>query len=125
MTIQNPSTGPLQSSSPRSDETSQSQEAAQSSEAETDESAAAEETTSGDRVDISSAAQAAQAEVGGDAALIERGRKALETSSLSADRLAELRERVDSGRYTEPDVAEQVAEGLAEDFGGTQAGDVE
>jgi anti-sigma28 factor (negative regulator of flagellin synthesis) len=123
MTVQNnPSTGPVQPNSARSDDADQAQEAAQADGAEGAESAAPDETTSGDRVEISDTAQAAQAEVGSDAALIESGRQELTSSSLSAERLSELREQVENGRYTEPDVTQQVAEGLAEDLGRAASG---
>lgn len=117
MTVQNnPSTGPVQPNSARPDDASQAQEANQAQGAEGEDTAATEETTPGDRVEISDAARAAQSEKSGDAALIDRARSELETSSLSADRLEELQERVESGRYTDPDVTQQVAENLADDL---------
>jgi hypothetical protein len=118
MTVDNnPSAGSVQPNSSRPDGADQAQEAGQSDGVESSETSSVEESTPEDRVEISDAARAAQSE-GGDAALIERGRAALESSSLSEGRLAELRENVESGRYAEPDVTEQVAEGLAADFGG-------
>lgn len=123
MTVQNnPSTGPVQPNSARSDDAGQAQEAAQTDGAEGAKSAAPDETTSGDRVEISDTAQAAQSEVGSDAALIESGRQELASSSLSAERLSELREQVENGRYTEPDVTQQVVEGLVEDLGRAASG---
>lgn len=119
MTIENnPSAGSVQPNSSRPDGAEQAQQAAQSDGAESSETSSVEESGPEDRVEISDVARAAQSEVGGDAALIERGRAALESSSLSDGRLAELRANVESGRYTEPEVTEQIAEGLAEDFGG-------
>ncbi|MFB6273797.1 MAG: hypothetical protein ABEL51_12965 [Salinibacter sp.] len=118
MTVQNnPSTGPIQPNSARSDEAGQAQEAGQTDGAESEGAAAANETSSSDRVEISDAARAAQSQAGDDAALVKRARQELgESSTLSADRLSELREQVDNGRFTEPDVTQQVAQRLANDL---------
>lgn len=118
MTIQdNPSAGSVQPNSSRNDGPNKAQEAAQSDGVESNESNSTEKSTPSDRVEISDEARAAQSETGDNAALVERGRAELESSSsLSEDRLAELRENVESGQYTESDVTEQVAQGLAEDL---------
>lgn len=118
MAIQNPSTGPLHTNPARSDEASQAQEAA-SSEGKENEPAATEETSASDRVEISDAAREAHSDVGGDAALIERGQQALKESSLSDARLAELQRRVEDGYYTQSEVTQEIAEGLARDLGGS------
>ena len=120
MTIQdNPSAGSIQPNSSRNDGPDQAQDAAQSDGVESSETSSTDDTSPTDRVEISDEARKAQAETGDNAALVERGRAALESSrSLSDDRLAELRENVESGRYTEPDAIQQSAEGLAEDLGG-------
>lgn len=118
MSIQNPSTGPVHSNPARGEEANQAHEAAQTDEAQGEEAASTEETTPSDQVEISDAARAAHSEVGEDAALIERGRKALEESSLSEDRLAELQQRVEDGYYTQPEATQQIVEGLAQDVGG-------
>lgn len=117
MTIQNPSTGPARSNPMRSDEAGTTQDAAQSANAGNQAPDAPEE-TAGDRVEISDAARSAQSESGEDAALVKRGREALQDSSLSSDRLAELQQRVENGFYSEPSSIQKVAEGLAEDIGG-------
>lgn len=117
MTVQNnPSAGPVQPNSARSDEAEQARQASQADGAKgTD--APPDEAAPGDRVEISDAARAAQSDAAGDAALVQRAREALSTSSLSADRLSELRANAESGRYTEPDAVQQAAEGLADDLG--------
>ena len=79
----------------------------------------ASSTASTDRVEISDAARAAQVSAAGDAALVEQGRQVLQDSSLSADRLDELRQRVERGVYSEPSSVETVAEKLAGALGGT------
>lgn len=123
MTVQNnPSTGPVQPNSARSDDASQAQGAAQTDDTESAESGAPDETASSDRVEISDAARAAQSEAGGDSALIERGRRELASQSLSDARLTELQEQVESGRFTEPDVTQQVVEGLAGDLSSPGSG---
>lgn len=126
MTVENnPSAGSVQPNSSRPDGAEQAQEAAQSDGAGSSETSSADESTPGDRVEISDAARAAQSEGGGDAALVERGRAALESSSLSAERLTELRENVENGRYTQPEVTQQVARGLGEDLGTAAPGEGE
>ncbi|PSQ76552.1 MAG: hypothetical protein BRD30_11010 [Bacteroidetes bacterium QH_2_63_10] len=117
MTIQdNPSAGSVQPNGPRSDGPDQAQEAAQSDGVESSETSSTDEASRSDRVEISEEARAAQSELGDNAALIERGRAELKSSSLSEERLTELRENVENGRYTESDVTEQVAQGLADDL---------
>lgn len=118
MTIQNPSTGPLHSNRARNGEANEAQETAHSGETKGNEPDSTEETSPSDQVEISEAARMAHSEVDGDAALIELGRKGLESASLSEGRLAELQQRVESGYYTTPEMTEQIAEGLAEDFSG-------
>jgi anti-sigma28 factor (negative regulator of flagellin synthesis) len=120
MTIQNPSTGPAQSGSIHSDGAQGAQEAASAN--ETDDSSDAQKadaSSSTDRVEISDAARSAQSAAAGDAALVERGRQVLQDSSLSADRLNELRQRVESGAYSDPSSIEKVAEKLAGALGGS------
>lgn len=118
MTIQNPSTGPLQPNSARNDDVSEAQQAASSEDASSEQSAETTDAAGTDQVEISDAARAAQERLSGeDVALIERGRQALEESSLSEERRAELQEQVENGRFTEPDVTQQVASTLAEVLG--------
>lgn len=117
MTIQdNPSAGSIPPNGPRNDGPDQAQEAAQSDGVESSETSSADESRSSDRVEISEEAREAQSELGDNAALVERGRAELQSSSLSEDRLAELRENVENGKYTEPEVTEQVAQGVADDL---------
>ena len=106
----------------RSSEAGQTQDAEEAREAGPStesgrEASSTQSAAAGDRVEISDAARAAQSS--GDAALVERGRHALEASSLPEERLAELQQRVESGYYTEPEAHEQIAEGLAKDLGGS------
>ena len=76
-----------------------------------------------DRVEISDAARSAQTGPPGEAHLVERGRQALEeASSLSPDRLADLKQRVADGHYTDPGTARQVAEKLAGDLARSREG---
>lgn len=119
MTIQNPSTGPLQPDSARNDDVGKAQQAASSEEASSEQSAETTDAAGTDQVEISDAARAAQERLSGeDVALVERGRQALnEESSLSEERLTELQEQVENGRFTEPDVTQEVASSLAELFG--------
>jgi len=118
MTIQNPSTGPLQPNSARSDDVSEAQQAADAEEAPSEPPAETTDAAGTDQVEISDAARAAQERLSGeDVALVERGRQALNESSLSEERIGELREQVENGRFTEPDVTQQVASSLAELFG--------
>jgi hypothetical protein len=118
MTIQNPSTGPVQPNSARNDDVSEAQQAANAEEAPSEPPAETTDAAGTDQVEISDAARAAQERLSGeDVALVERGRQALEESSLSAERRAELQEQVEGGRFTEPDVTQEVASTLAELFG--------
>lgn len=119
MTIQNPSTGPVQPNSARSDDVNEAQQAANAEEAPSEPPAETTDAAGTDQVEISDAARAAQERLSGeDVALVERGRQALnEESSLSAERRAELQEQVENGRFTEPDVTQEVASTLAELFG--------
>ena len=119
MTIQNPSTGPVQPNSARNDDVSEAQRAANAEEASSEQSSETTDAAGTDQVEISDAARAAQERLSGeDVALVERGRQALnEEASLSEERRTELQEQVENGRFTEPDVTEDVAASLTELFG--------
>jgi len=119
MTIQNPSTGPAQPNPLRPDDAQSANEAAQSADAGADAPNQTEDTAAADRVEISDAARTAQSEAGGDAALVDRAREALQEPSLSPNRLEELQQRVENGAYSEPKAIQQVAEQLADDLVGT------
>jgi len=116
MNIQNPSTGPARSNPLRSNEAERAPDAEPTTDASSD-AAATDDTDTADQVEIS---DAARTEAASDAALIERSREALGATSLSAERLTELRQRVQEGYYSQPEVTEQVAERLADDIGGAQ-----
>ena len=116
MNIQNQPIGPGRSNPLRNDEAGKAEDAARSGDAG-NAGAAEKAAATGDRVEISDAARQAQAGDATDAALVERGRQVLEASSLSEGRLAELKQRAESGYYTSPEATQQIAEGLAEDLG--------
>jgi len=114
-----PSTGPAHSNSTQNNEASQAQEIQRSEETVSGEESDAAEETSGptDRLEISDAARAAHEKLGGeDAAIVQRGRQALQEASLSEDRISELQEEVSSGTFTELQVTEEVAAELANDI---------
>ncbi|MEF8816895.1 MAG: hypothetical protein V5A20_02270 [Salinibacter sp.] len=119
MTIQNPSTGPVQPNSARNDDVSEAQQAANTEGSTPEETGETTDAAGTDQVEISDAARAAQEQLSGeDVALVERGRQALtEEASLSEERRTELQEQVENGRFTEPDVTEEVASTLTELFG--------
>ena len=119
MNSQTPSTGPLQPDSARNENIGEAQQAADAEEASSEQSPETTDAAGTDQVEISDAARAAQERLSGeDVALVERGRQALsEEASLSEERRTELQEQVENGRFTEPDVTEEVASSLTELFG--------
>ncbi len=75
---------------------------------------------SGDRVELSPAAQARSAEASAQSPEVESARVALRAGSgLSDARLHELREQVRTGHYDRPDVIDRVAGAAARDLGRT------
>ena len=73
----------------------------------------------GDRVELSEAARARQAEAAARQAEVDAARRALDARpGLSDERVAELRERVADGYYDRPDVVEATADRLAGDLRG-------
>ena len=71
----------------------------------------------GDRVELSEAARAQQAEAAARQTEVDAARRALrDQPGLSEARLAELRERVADGYYDRPEVVDATAARLADDL---------
>ncbi len=70
-----------------------------------------------DRVDISDAGRAAQAEESARAEELTFARKAmLGIPPLDASRAEDIFQRINSGYYSQPDIVKQMAEGVMENF---------
>ena len=116
MNIQNQPLGPKCSAARQSDAASGAQKV-DSVERAAAATPSSSQTPARDRVEISDAARAAQAQGQAEAQLIERGRSALrEATSLDAERLASLRQRAAEGYYRTPEAADQIAERLTSDL---------